>query len=659
MSSYEEDVGERSYGNQEISKSLILTELAVSKLESKLAAQRGSSTLNLSDSFIGDEGCIMVAQFLRENLGVHSLELRGNSISSEGLRQLASVFRGQNFIRNISLEWNNIGDGVGALTESLIYSNNLQNLDLRNNRIGPDGASYISRFIETSSSIVKIDLRWNEIGVLGAKKLLSSISRSRSLKTIDLSGNKIPEDLILQIEQQLKGEEKFAKFEDKYKTDERFSRTEDRFPKSEDRSLRDDRSGTRSPVRGREFSYSDELYAKYETQMIANARNEARINELEILLEQESRKVQDIRSDLLKDLDTEKARRSYSDEALMLYKEEALKREMENARTIQELEAKINRQVNEKNMVILELENLQEQYDKLHIGTQDKIRSLEEKNSLQERQARQNEESGRQVLDRTKKEAEQKIYEISREYQNKLEIADENFRSVKNAKENTENEVRSLKSQIVQIKAQAQEALSDQEFKIRDEETIKYNNSARNFESRIKNLEEARDNANKRFSEAQREYGANEKRALEQIASLDQALNVTREEKNDLAGRLQKVTAQKDNLSNDLYVTKSALDRATLENEQLNNAFKERNEGHILQLEKLCQEHALERKGLENNRDMLMEQIKSLENDLNRVKRDRERILKEHEYLAEALKQRVSSLIQDTVLGHMRKLDSE
>ncbi|OMJ83411.1 hypothetical protein SteCoe_15680 [Stentor coeruleus] len=659
MSSYEEDVGERSYGNQEISKSLILTELAVSKLESKLAAQRGSSTLNLSDSFIGDEGCIMVAQFLRENLGVHNLELRGNSISSEGLRQLASVFRGQNFIRSISLEWNNIGDGVGALTESLIYSSNLQNLDLRNNRIGPDGASYISRFIETSSSIVKIDLRWNEIGVLGAKKILSSISRSRSLKTIDLSGNKIPEDLILQIEQQLKGEEKFAKFEDKYKPEDRFSRTEDRFPKSEDRSLRDDRSGTRSPARAREFSYNDELYSKYEAQMIANARNEAKINELEILLEQESRKVQEIRSDLLKDLDTEKARRSYSDEALMLYKEETLKREMESARTIQELEAKINRQVNEKNMVILELENLQEQYDKLHSATQDRIRSLEEKLSQQERQSRQADESGRQVLDRTKKEAEQKIYEISREYQNKLEIADENFRSVKNAKESLENEVKALKNQIVQIKAQAQEALNDQEFRIKDEETAKYNNAARNFESRIKNLEEARDNANKRFNEAQREYGANEKRALEQITNLDQALNTTREEKNDLTGRLQKVNAQKDNLANDLYVTKSALDRATLENEQLNNAFKERNEAHILQLEKVCQEHALERKGLENNRDMLTEQIKSLENDLNRVKRDRERILKEHEYLAEALKQRVSSLIQDTVLGHMRKLDSE
>ncbi|OMJ85977.1 hypothetical protein SteCoe_12611 [Stentor coeruleus] len=658
MSNYEEDPKEQSYINQ-ISKSLILTDLSISKLESKLAGQRGSNTLNLNDSFIGNEGCIIVSQFLHENISVYNLELRGNNISSEGLRHLGNVFRGQNFIRSISLEWNNIGDGIGALTESLIYSNNLQNLDLRNNRIGPEGASYISKFIENSTSIVKIDLRWNEIGVLGAKKLLSSISQSRSLKIIDLSGNKIPEDLILQIEQQLKGEEKLKKIENKYKTEVRLPRTENRYPKSEDRLLQDDYSRTRSPARIKEFSYNDELYAKYEGQMIANARNEAKINELEILLEQESRKVQEIKNDFLNELDTEKSRRLYSDEALMLYKEEALKKEMDDARTIQELEDKINRQVNEKNMIILELENIQEQYNKFNIGTQDRIRNLEDKLNQQERQNKQNDESYRQVLDKMKIETEQKIYEISREYQNKLEISDENFRLVKNAKENAENEVRVLKNQIAQIKTQMQEALNDQEFRIRDEETIKYNNATRSFESRIKNLEEARDNANKRFNETQKENAINEKRALEQISNLDQVLNVTREEKNDLNGKLQKVTAQKESFANDLFVIKSALDRANIENEQLNKAFKERNDAYAMQLEKICQEHDFERKSFENNKDMLMNQIKSLENDLIRVKRDRERIFKEYEYLAESLKQRVSLMIQDIVLGHMRKLDNE
>ncbi|OMJ76284.1 hypothetical protein SteCoe_24380 [Stentor coeruleus] len=660
MSSYDEEIVDKGYSNQDYSKSLILTDLAISKLESKLVVQRGSNTLNLSDSFIGDEGCGMVASFLKENMGINSLELRGNSITSEGLKLLANVFRGQNFIRNISLEWNNIGDGIGVLTESLLYSNSLQSLDLRNNRIGSDGASHLSRFIENSTSILRIDLRWNELGVLGAKKILSSVPRSRSIKTIELSGNKIPEDLILQIEQQLKGEDKYQKYEEKFlKPEEKFSRTEDKFQIPEGRASREDRLTPKSPSRSKEFSYSDELYAKYEAQMISNARSEARVNELEILLEQETRRVQEIRSDLLKDLDAEKARRSYAEENFMIFKEESLKREMEDGRTIQELEAKLNRMGNEKNMVIMELENLQEQYDKLHANSQERIRGLEERINQQERQGRQLEETNRQVLDRTKKEAEQNLYEISRDYQNKLEISEENFRVTKIAKEGLENEVRGLKNQISQIKTQAQEALNDQEYRIKEEETTKLNNTVRNFEARIKTLEESRENLNKRLSEVQKDFVASEKRADEQIASLEQALGVARDEKTELGGRLQKISAQKDNISNDLYVTKSALDRANQENEELNKNLKERKDAYMAQLEKICQEHSNERKSLENNQNILNDQLKQLENDFNKLRRDRDRIIKEHEYLAETLKQKVSLLIQETIMNHMRKLDSE
>ena len=615
--------------------------------------QRGSSTLNLSDSFIGDEGCILVAQYLRENLGVHSLELRGNSITFEGLKSLASVLRSQSFVRNISLEWNNIGDGIGILTDALIYNNSIQSLDLRNNRIGPDGAGHIARFIENSSSIIKIDLRWNELGVLGAKKLLISIPRSRSLKNIELSGNKIPEDLILQIESIVKSEDKYLK------SDEKYAKTEEKFYK-EEKTFKDEKSGLRSPSRiTKEFNYNDELYLKYETQMISNARNEARINELEILLDQETRRVSEVRNDLLKDLENEKARRAYSDESLMLFKEEALKKEMEDGRTIQELDSKLGRTINEKNMILMDLQNLQEQYEKLHNNSQERIRNLEDRINSQDRQYRQLEESTRSSLERNKKETEQALYEISREYQNKLETSEENARILKNTKENAELEIKSLKSQIIQIKSQAQEALSELEYRIKEEETNKYNNTVRNYEGRIKTLEDSRENLNKRISDLQKEFSQSEKRASEQNNSLESSINSLREEKADQAGRIQKLTIQKESLQNEIFVVKSALDRANQDNEELNNALKERKETHIIQLEKICQEHTGERKTFESNIDALNEEIKQLELELNRSRRERERIIKEHEYLAETLKQRVSSLIQDTVLGHMRKLDSD
>ena len=659
MSSYEDEVVDDSYAPQEFRKSLILTDLAVSKLESKLSLQRGSSTLNLSDSFIGDEGCHMVSQYLKDNLGVHTLELRGNSITVEGLRYLASVLR-QSFVRSISLEWNNIGDGIGVLTDALCYNSSIQSLDLRNNRIGPDGAAHIARFIENSTTLAKIDLRWNEIGVLGAKKFLGAVPRSRSLKCMELSGNKIPEDLILQIEQLMKPEEKFQRTEEKFsRNEEKFNRTEEKTFR-EDKSFRDERSGQKSPTRSfKEYSYNDELYAKYEAQMITNARNEARINELEILLEQETRRVQEVRSELLKDLENEKARRSYSDENLMMVKEEALKREMEDERNIQELESRLNKCGNEKNMAYMDLESLQDQYDKLLGNSQERIRNLEDRINQQERQYRQLEESTRVALDRTKKDSEQSLYEVSRDYQSKLEKSEDSVKSFKGMKESLEAETRALKNQITQIKTQAQEALSELEYRIKEEETSKYNSAVRNYEARVKTLEESRENLNKKLQDLQREMTLTDKKNADQVSMFESNLSQFREEKADLSGRLQKASAQKDNLNNDLYVMKSALDRANVENDELNRTLKERKDAHISQLENLCQEHAMERKALESNSDLLSEQIKLLESDLNKSRRERDRIIKEHEYLAETLKQRVSSLIQDTVISHMRKIDSE
>ena len=54
-------------------------------LEAKLEAQRNSPVLNLQDCCIGDEGCQILANFLQKYTAVTDIELRGNSIGSDGI----------------------------------------------------------------------------------------------------------------------------------------------------------------------------------------------------------------------------------------------------------------------------------------------------------------------------------------------------------------------------------------------------------------------------------------------------------------------------------------------------------------------------------------------------------------------------------------------
>ena len=87
----------------------------MAKLEAKLEAQRTSSVINLSDCYIGDEGCQILARFLQKYTSVTDLELKGNNIGGSGITVLASAIRQTYTIKTISLEWNNLGQSESGL----------------------------------------------------------------------------------------------------------------------------------------------------------------------------------------------------------------------------------------------------------------------------------------------------------------------------------------------------------------------------------------------------------------------------------------------------------------------------------------------------------------------------------------------------------------
>ena len=191
MTTYEEDaefLSQESYRHP-----FSMSELTFTKLENKLFAQRGSQTLNLGDCFIGDEGCQILGDFIRENPNIHNLELRGNNITGSGIRYLTSAIRYLPALKVLSLEWNNLENGVAVLADALMFNSSLQVLDLRNNKIGPEGGSALARLIETNTSLQRLDLRWNELGQIGGQSLLMALRKSHCLQSIELAGNRVPD----------------------------------------------------------------------------------------------------------------------------------------------------------------------------------------------------------------------------------------------------------------------------------------------------------------------------------------------------------------------------------------------------------------------------------------------------------------------------------
>jgi chromosome segregation ATPase len=633
-----------------------LPEVGLSRLDKKLYQQRGSSILNLSDSFVGDDGCELVVRYLCENPGVSSLDLRGNGITSAGLSILSVAFAGRSSLRSLSLEWNNIGDDISVFAEALSKNLSLQSLDLRNNRIGAEGASILAKVLETNSSLLKLDLRWNEIGLQGGRRLLTALSRTCFIRQLDLAGNKIPEDLLLAIEKALKGEkeERFENFENFEKNEknefERFERSE--FLESPSRKIS-------TPVKQKDFSYNGELFTKYEALMIQNARSEARIKELEILLEQEARKVVEVRYELTRDLDIEKNRRAVVDENFLKFKEECLRKEVENSRVIQEFETRISRMTSEKNVIIIEFESLQGKFENFNKQTQEHIQSLQEKIEIQDKEFRVLQENSRNSLEGLKVQNEEDRYQIIKQFEHKLFLADEQVNALKNYKSDLEAEVKNLKNQIVGINNKALNDLNDLELAIREEESLKLDKTIENYESHIKNLEESRESLHKKSQDLHTSSKSTEKKLSEIISSKESDLSSLKQEISEQNKQLQKCLNTIENLRTELNSSRLEIEKVRSENEDLNKSLKERKEVFLSQIEQISQENSREKNHLQDKIEDLSCELHRLELELGKLRKDKERIIHDHEYLNDTLKMKVSNLLQESILSHVRKLQED
>ncbi|KAI8612350.1 hypothetical protein BC830DRAFT_1137152 [Chytriomyces sp. MP71] len=161
------------------------------------------SNLCLADTFLGDDGAILLAGVLKKNTSIISLDLRGNNIRSDGAIALSQMLKMNNSLKSLMLEWNCLGiweTGVKALADALSVNDALEFLDLRNCKISPQGINMLSLGLKNNKALLKLDLRWNSAGLVGGRGLLQCFKSNHTLYELHLSGNEIPEDLLRAIE---------------------------------------------------------------------------------------------------------------------------------------------------------------------------------------------------------------------------------------------------------------------------------------------------------------------------------------------------------------------------------------------------------------------------------------------------------------------------
>jgi hypothetical protein len=141
-----------------------------------------------------DEGVTRLATALRFNEHLLSLTLCDTEMTEAGAESLASAIKVHPTLERLSCKHNPLGP-IGA--ESLFRASRrngvagLQELDLWDCKIGPQGALLIAAQLGKDTTLTEVRLRFNQFGPIGGFAFASALMQNRVLEKLDLQLNDI------------------------------------------------------------------------------------------------------------------------------------------------------------------------------------------------------------------------------------------------------------------------------------------------------------------------------------------------------------------------------------------------------------------------------------------------------------------------------------
>jgi len=170
-------------------------EADVTTLADALKINTSVTSIDLNFNKIGGAGAMVLAEAIKVNTGITSIELQCNDIDDAGAIALAWALKVNMTMTSIDLSSNRIGDaGITALAEALKVNATVTRIDLCQNRIGDEGATVLAEALKKNASLISIDLDQNKIGDEGATMLAEALKENRKMNSIGLSSNKIGDE---------------------------------------------------------------------------------------------------------------------------------------------------------------------------------------------------------------------------------------------------------------------------------------------------------------------------------------------------------------------------------------------------------------------------------------------------------------------------------
>ena len=159
-----------------------------SVVQSKLE-EIGFNAVDFSGCRLAPADCTAVVHFIKRVQQISFINLSSNDIGSLGCVEIVKLFDNTNCqLRGLNLLGNNIGDeGVKQLS-NVLKNSQLSSLNLRANNIGDEGVKQLSNVLK-NSQLSSLNLGRNNIGDEGVKQLSNVLVNNNKLRRLWLDGN--------------------------------------------------------------------------------------------------------------------------------------------------------------------------------------------------------------------------------------------------------------------------------------------------------------------------------------------------------------------------------------------------------------------------------------------------------------------------------------
>eukprot|EP00667_Euglena_gracilis_P030533 EG_transcript_42343 len=122
-------------------------------------------------------------------------DFNGDSIDAQQASVIADALKTDTTVEELKLQghlWsgNKMGpEGAKAVAEALRHNATLHTVNLSWNKMGPEGAKAVAEALRHNATLHTVNLSWNKMGPEGAKAVAEALRHNATLHTVNLSYN--------------------------------------------------------------------------------------------------------------------------------------------------------------------------------------------------------------------------------------------------------------------------------------------------------------------------------------------------------------------------------------------------------------------------------------------------------------------------------------